>query len=122
MAQALLRTIDKLFHDQSVGLGEELRQFLRGNVLGGSYDRWVGNKFNILFNNARLAYLYHDQIITFLTKVHKSKNRAAQAVLNMLKSRVCVPEYGLPWTTLQVLDNTLDERCRQGWQHTHTEL
>lgn len=94
MPQALLRTLDKLFHDQQVNLGEELRAYLKQQGFGSEeketlYLRWVGNKFNILFRNATYTYLYTPYIITFLTKYKKSPNLAARAVFYMLESGAC---------------------------------
>lgn len=89
MTQALIRCIDKLFHDQSIAIGEDLRNFLRSCGHDGKFLRWVGNKFNILFNNAYSAFLYKDYILTFLTKVKESQNRASLAVANMLKGQDC---------------------------------
>ena len=59
MPQALLRTMDKLFHDAQLNLGEDLSAYLRskgmvpkqGDIL---YPCWVGNKFNIFFRSEEI--------------------------------------------------------------------
>ena len=95
---ALLRVIDKLFHDASVAIGPDLSNYLQQNGFQSEskndekvtmYLRWVGNKFNLLFKNATYAVNYTPHIITFLTKINQSRNSAALAALNVLRGGDC---------------------------------
>ena len=56
--QALLRVMDKLFHDASVALALDLSNYLKQNGFQSEsandekttmYLRWVGSKFNLFF-------------------------------------------------------------------------
>ncbi len=114
MTQALIRTIDKLFHNQEINIGRDLHNYIRSTIPGFAkktlFRRWVGNKFNILFDDAKSAFFFAPTILHFLTKVCGSRNPAVLAVINLLEGNDCAVQLqclGLvgtfitgPWETL----------------------
>ena len=101
MTQALIRLVDKLFHDQSIAIGADLSTYLQNMGFSSSHNqmetgrmflRWVGNKFNVLYTNASYVSQYAPHIVQYLKKVQPSSNPAAQAALNFLENGDCRQE------------------------------
>ena len=95
---ALLRAVDKLFHDLGCGCGKDLSEFLRSKGFNNTdeihdktaaYFRFVGNRFNIYFIDAMLAFSYSNAIQEFFLKVHHPSNFLQIAVSNGFKEGSC---------------------------------
>lgn len=93
MTQAFIRCVSKLFHDVSVAVGQDLINYLRSTGFQtrkeNPFQRWVGSKFNILFESAKTAYVYSPSILQFLSKVSQSRNPVSVSILNFLKGAEC---------------------------------
>ena len=77
--QALLRAADKLFNNPASGDPNALRSYLADKGLPCSLPRWVGNRFNILFQNASILLQIGDTIVDFFSKVQKPQNDLQRA-------------------------------------------
>ena len=80
--QALLRAADKLFNNPASGDPNALRSYLADKGLPYSLPRWVGNRLNILFQNASILLQIGDTIVDFFSKVQKPQNDLQRAFVN----------------------------------------
>ena len=63
--QPLLRACDKIFNNAANGDTEGIKAFLQEKGLPSSMPRWVGNRFNIMFQNASILFLIGDGILEY---------------------------------------------------------
>ena len=97
-SQALIRAVDKLFHDSGSGLPRDLPVFLKDQGFGGGeqstlHPRWVGNHFNILFRCGGLLYMYHEHIQEFFAKIVKPRNELHYTIWNATNTPTLMPVF-----------------------------
>ena len=79
----LIRKTCDLFHNESTGCSQELRSYFQSVK---SLPRWVGNRFNILFDSSRFLVSLTPRILNYFRKVCKPSNHHQSVVSQYLPS------------------------------------